>query len=80
MTKSGRRALRRYARTQGWAKSRTLEESTRIDRIVGRLMAEDPNLDEPDREWLEVSVRAPEVAQILAAFHYRGVPLGTTIH
>lgn len=79
MTKKGMRALRRVARVHGWSESRIVEEIKRIDDAVDSFIANDPNVGECDRLWLEMAVRAPESAPILMAFHYPGLLPGQAI-
>ncbi len=79
MTKKGLAALRRTAKKEGWPHDMWKIEAFGIDRTVNRFLAEDPNVTEQDRHWLEVAVRAPGAAPLLFALHYRGVRPGETI-
>ena len=88
MTRTGLRALRRFSRTQGWNQTRLQGEVEQIDRLATGLISRDSNLNEEDREWLEVVIQAStdpdkslkKTAAAIVALHYRGVPDNATIH
>lgn len=76
MTKKGMRALRRSGHAQGWSEFRIWQEIKRVDDAVDLFMANDPNVGERDRFWLEAVVRAavyaPECVRPLMAINYPG--------
>ena len=88
MTRTGLRALRRFARTQSWNQTRLQGEVEQIDRLATGLISRDSNLNEEDREWLEVFIQAStdpdkslkKTAAAIVGLHYRGVPDNATIH